>query len=141
MRYTELPGSLVVKDSVLPLLWFGFEPGPGTSAWHKCSQKTKTQHTYFLKMTHLHMWTWFPHIVKCKRKSPTVWQYSHKAKKRYIVYIYAKALPRKWKHATNVVILKCRINVRHCHGNEPKSQFESCSVICRNKGVEKYRYL
>lgn len=25
MRYTELPGSLVVKDSVLPLLWHGFD--------------------------------------------------------------------------------------------------------------------
>ena len=35
----EFSGDLAAKDSILPLLWLGFDPGPGTFAFLGCGKK------------------------------------------------------------------------------------------------------
>ena len=39
--YMEFPGGLEVKESAFTLLWFGFNPWPGTSTCHRHDQKKK----------------------------------------------------------------------------------------------------
>ena len=41
MKVPEFPGGLVIKDSVLSLLWLRSVPGQGNCTYHGCDKKKK----------------------------------------------------------------------------------------------------